>query len=628
MMKKRIISFLLCFATLFIFASCDGMKYDGSDSGQSSGGLGQSSSASGDSSSSGDNGGVQTGIEYTVTLELGGEPFEDTEGMQAQWTNGYEFYLADFENGVATTHLTSNDYTVTLIGLDEKYAYDPCALVYAATAFSPNVTVPINRVVRARGGGATAEDYKRCTTTGVYRTEISAAGQRVFYQFEPEENGTYYIDSWVDVGKNLINPKLHVYYSNAGGFVQYGFAVDEGYVSKGFTRNFRYKLEWDQTNVGGAFLFAVSADHRNGDLHDYESEPIFVDFHLYREHSYERPQYEAEWMVPQTIYGRFETELKELQKLSKEQYLAETSEFLKKRGYGEGVDLVKELSQEYEALLSLGKDPLDPEADDFKDGKSLNNAIETKLKLADTTYGNDGKPIYDYDCYIKTYLREKLQAWYDGFKNAGTLIGAESKYKPEGQTSSILALRGENYEYNEKTGVYHKYSLVLYADDPYGYGVGFGPVLYGRITSATGYINLPFTSIEYQGNKALTFVNEKDKSLRYNYKAFIEGYARINSMANSPIDSSGQLMGMPEGYPDELKGMLGFADFANADGIVPVTPELKRFFQDFSISQRLFNDGNGVAEMATPRVDSLEDDQWLFACCYYATERELKELED
>ena len=623
-MKKRLISILLSVVTMFTFTSC-ALQYESSSSDGSTGGFGQHDSSSSSESDSSSSGPEQTGLEYTVTLDYNGEIFTDTEGMQAQWTNGYQFYHADFVDGVAKANLTADDYSVTILGMDEKYSYDPCALLHKATSFTPNVTVPMCRIVRARGDGSAASDYKRCTSTGVYRAEFSAAGQKIFYQFEPEKNGTYYIQSWVDVGKGLVNPKLHIYYSNAGGFVQYGFSVDEGYESKGFTRNFYYELQWDETNVGGALLFAISADHRNGDLHDYENEPISVDFCIDREKEYERPTYEAKWMVPETFYGRFETELKRLQGFTLEKYLEETADYMKQRGYG---DMRDEFAAEYEALLALGKDPLNPEVDDFKDGASLNYAIETKIRDADTEYTDDGEPIYDDDCCLKAYLKEKIQQWFDGLKNEGKLVGAESKYIPEGQTTSILALRGVNYEYNSKTGVYHKYSTTLYADDPYGYGAGFGPVLYGQITSPTTYIPMALSSIEYAGNKALTLVNEKDISIRYNYKAFIEGYAKINEMANSPIDASGQLQGMPFGYPKELIGVLGFADFVNADGLVPVTPELKQFFQDFSVSQRLFNDGNGVAEMATPRVDSLEKDQWLFACCFYATAVELQELEN
>ena len=46
----------------------------------------------------------------------------------------------------------------------------------------------------------------------------------------------------------------------------------------------------------------------------------------------------------------------------------------------------------------------------------------------------------------------------------------------------------------------------------------------------------------------------------------------------------------------------------------PVNEELQLFLQRFSVSKRLFNDGNGVGEAL---ADSTEEDQWLFACGYY-----------
>jgi hypothetical protein len=66
---------------------------------------------------------------------------------------------------------------------------------------------------------------------------------------------------------------------------------------------------------------------------------------------------------------------------------------------------------------------------------------------------------------------------------------------------------------------------------------------------------------------------------------------------------------------------LGYADVVNRDGKFPVTPELKDFLQEYSISQLLFRDGNGwVEENPNIKVDAMEDDQWLFACGYYTND--------
>jgi DNA mismatch repair protein MutS len=90
------------------------------------------------------------------------------------------------------------------------------------------------------------------------------------------------------------------------------------------------------------------------------------------------------------------------------------------------------------------------------------------------------------------------------------------------------------------------------------------------------------------------------KSLKVNYNRVFGFYIEI---------TKSNLEHVPEDY-------IRKQTLANCERFV--TPELKEFFQKFSVNQRLFNDGNGFAEVyATPQVDALEEDQWLFACCYY-----------
>lgn len=73
-------------------------------------------------------------------------------------------------------------------------------------------------------------------------------------------------------------------------------------------------------------------------------------------------------------------------------------------------------------------------------------------------------------------------------------------------------------------------------------------------------------------------------------------------------------------YYDFIMGMNGYAYYSqfNPDGAYPVNAELKQFLQDFAVSQRYFNDGNGFAEdSAGAGYNSDEDSQWLFACGLY-----------
>lgn len=63
--------------------------------------------------------------------------------------------------------------------------------------------------------------------------------------------------------------------------------------------------------------------------------------------------------------------------------------------------------------------------------------------------------------------------------------------------------------------------------------------------------------------------------------------------------------------------VIEYSHYTNADGVYPATKEMRDLLQNFAIAQRYFADGQGTFETAN-RVYAEEDDQWLFACGYYA----------
>lgn len=76
--------------------------------------------------------------------------------------------------------------------------------------------------------------------------------------------------------------------------------------------------------------------------------------------------------------------------------------------------------------------------------------------------------------------------------------------------------------------------------------------------------------------------------------------------------------GTIKNYYDFIMGSNGYGAHCNSDGAYPVNAELKQFLQDFSVSQRYFNDGKGFAEDTRGAAyNSDEDSQWLFACGLY-----------
>ena len=608
---KKIISIFLGLLMSLSFAACQYTDNSIGDGWWDDFSSESSSSSSGDSSSSSSSSvSAEDEVEYTVKVTQGGAPFAKAEGVTVQWTNGYEFFQSEIEEGVAKTSLVADDYSVTLLDLDDKYSYNPGELIKKATAYSPEVEIPIYQVTKARGtGSAGSNEYncKTCRTLGVYRTEITEHGQRVFYEYEPTENGTYTIESWVDVSKGLVNPKFYVYYGSSA-FKTEAYVLDEGGVSQGFTRNFKYTFNVDDSNIGGVWTFAVGGDHREGVSHDYAGDPVMVDFALMRGSEFHADRYKAPWIYADGLYSFVAEEMVSLRSLPEDECIEKFVSYMKGKGHGE-MEIRQQFEPEYTALMACTMA-------DFADATSIHAALE-KIRYSDTmveTVNGELVEKKDEDCWIRQYVVYKIKDRFAALEGSGALRGAETDYYPEGSSTSVLAFRGENYQVSPITGVYHRYSMDLYGNDPYDYGAGYGPVLFGYITAATRFIPAALSAIEYAGNKALTVENGTE-----NYKLFVEGYANIKAQADTPIDSSGQLTGMPQGFPDAAIGMFGYGDFVNGNGIVPVTPELKEFFQKFSVAQRLFNDGNGYAESyANPKVDALEEDQWLFACCYYS----------
>ena len=137
-----------------------------------------------------------------------------------------------------------------------------------------------------------------------------------------------------------------------------------------------------------------------------------------------------------------------------------------------------------------------------------------------------------------------------------------------GVTNGSGLLEGKNFKYNEETKVWHVYDPETDT---------FGPKLCAKITAPCAYYEESLNMIESHGNKNLTVSNSTE-----NYKQFIE---------------------------------VSYASICNADGVCYVTMELMEFLQKFSVSQRLFFDGNGFVE--STGVFAYEEDQWLFACGYY-----------
>lgn len=150
-----------------------------------------------------------------------------------------------------------------------------------------------------------------------------------------------------------------------------------------------------------------------------------------------------------------------------------------------------------------------------------------------------------------------------------------------------------NYKYCDDTGFYHRYDEELYADDPYGYGEGFGPILCCAIKmkvdcySTTTLYNANFVGLGANYLKlSKCWIEEEQKYATFDYTDFIR------------VDYAGK---------------------SNSDGVCYVTQELKDFLQKYAENHALYTDGVGAEEGSPEDLGyfAKQDALWLFACGYY-----------
>ena len=516
---------------------------------------------------------------YTVTLTYNGKVFTQTGDIVAQWTDGYSYYTAPFENGVAQTEYLDGDYRVTLSDLPEGFTYNPN--IYTATADGRDVEIELHKVEAPRGAGSDEYHCIELKKTNYYRAQFSRKGQQLFFEFIPASSGTYVIESLVDTAAQAFNPIMMVYVGSSQ-FKLFDHEQDGGGAENGYTKNFKYVMNVDDDEIGTVFTFAIKLDAKSDEF------PQYVDFALQLDSTYNRKDTIAEMQVPADMYALMFGHINHLREMSAQQFCT-TLGMEQKAG-----------TAVYEALRTLKFSTAEKEF-----AQSIQNfyAVMRQSRYA----------------AVATYLRSLYNA-------SGTYVGAETVQ------SGRNVFDGDRYKLNPDTGVYH-----LYDESKYAASGGFGPMLYADITVACRFLDLPFPQIEYVGNKALTVASGTK-----NYKQFIEGFDALvtdpPSLDLGPYYCAGNCPCLLQGRCQgaclttcthcsvdcrrvgvlNMQG-LGYADVVNSHGRFPVTPELKEFLQEYSVSQLLFRDGNGwVEENPNVKVDAMEDDQWLFACGYYA----------
>ncbi len=229
---------------------------------------------------------------FSVTLMRDGAVYlPQGEEITARWTGSSGVYEAKFDDdGVAKVTGLDGDYTVTLTGLPSKYAYNPNG--HTATNNNKNITIDIYEYVKPRTGGGSISNCISVSKNKLYRAELKNAKSAVFYKFEPKDSGTYYIESWVDVTADNVNPSLEIWGPVTLKLQETIDGDSTGVAPSGtYTKNFRYEISVSDKDIGQRFIFAVKATSTV----DY---PVTVDFEVSRANDYSNERNKAPLILP------------------------------------------------------------------------------------------------------------------------------------------------------------------------------------------------------------------------------------------------------------------------------------------------------------------------------------------
>lgn len=239
-----------------------------------------------------------------------------------------------------------------------------------------------------------------------------------------------------------------------------------------------------------------------------------------------------------------------------------------------------------------------------------------------TATHRDGTNKYPYDVsFLVRYIRDNtpppsddntpkktvIKPDYDALEARGEIMNPVGKMTmPETKISDgVYLFDGDMFGLNDDDGFYHLYNEATGKFD--------GPIVYARIRAKTRF----FYDYLPQGAQVPNEV------------AFVSGFPPDNPNNNDVIsinvmsDNLGNLENGTEDYNSFVAAYGSYISYENnPDGVYPVTEELKIFLNKFSVSQRYFMDGNGWAETTAEndfgyKIYAAEEDQWLFACCYY-----------
>lgn len=624
---KKLIAILLLLATLLTLFACTPGEIIGPSGG--GGGQGGGSGEGGDDYTPPEMNDDPTD-DFTVTLLADGQPYSPRMEMYAHFSDGFSMFRSKFDSsGVARIDGLDGDYRVTLSAVPNEYTYDPNTNI--VTNDARNITVELHSLTVLTGTGTDSYSGHSIGKTGVYTATLKSADEGVFFMFSPTENGIYTIESWADVTADNVNPYCDVYIGTFA-WNQYQRTIDDGGSVGSYTTNFKHDVRLSEDMVGNNYIFAVKADSRTNTY------PVVVTFAVKRDGGFDRVE------SGNTASGGLKAPDHDFRDFDKSAH-----------EYGDGYTI-----KDPEYLLSGNTYVFD----------------ERRFKVWDKSDGGDGfYHVYDKEKYPETdgfgpilyaYITENsrfidrpfYKIEYSGTNMINNALKAgKYNYKALIEGVPYLTERGNITMNGEAVGYFCGYDCPCH--EGYTGNVGFACVATrnedGQLVKCPNcakscepcpeelfdYFNL-FTeggepvaastaSIKIKSGKLISLTyggvtysltlkekGEEDKAhLAGAYTA-----ASGNTSFDVRISDTGiafTVGGETVSYTYKL-GFMGYAYYANSDGLVPVTPELRDFLYAYNDKQKFFNDGTGNLEttgLGGKLYQSVGESGWLFACAYY-----------
>ena len=243
--------------------------------------------------------------DFTVQLRVNEQPFRPTTSMNVYWNDGYNVHIAPVDNsGYAVIDGLDGDYNVTLSSVPSGYAYDPNA--YVATNDNRNIIIDMYDLNLLRGSGMGLYECYQISDTGVYTITVQNESDFSYIQFAPQMNGTYTVESWVNVVDDDVSPICVAYLGTSQ--YKYGeYKVTDVGICGSYTRNFIHTVNIADENIstsGGSqtFTFAVGAETKSGVY------PVNLTFAIKRNGGFDLNLSEKTVMIPSHDWSAFDFE--------------------------------------------------------------------------------------------------------------------------------------------------------------------------------------------------------------------------------------------------------------------------------------------------------------------------------